>query len=672
MATAGTKPLKPIKFSLTNKNNVETFINFAPDGWDESQIQCTRTNYYSVSEKFTTQLQFVKDGASLLKSIFYADGFEAYCLMKIYQLNPKTGLYKVVYSGEIDFSTFEHEDYIVKCIANENDFWTKLKANESTEYEIDIDNGSSLTVEATFPYLEENYNVVCNFDNTILQNIVIFGNNEYSSEINLRGVSFYSNTTVSGAGTPNVQPSFVVDKIITMPTLYINGEISVCVLPNIIGEQFIIKFFANVFNGLTNTILPLQNITYTASGIGVYDVFNLSSSISLGTLNINDSISICSIVTDINNINVNNPLYIVGDVYNVLEYNVQPPAKSIKALTPTTVLNQLITKINDGTSIPLDVTFLNQISDYLFTSGDAIRGLTGSKLKLSFKKYFEYLDSKFCVGFGFENGKATLRERVHFYDNTLIYDLGEVRDLSLSIHKTYISNTIQIGTKEQTYDDVNGRYEFNQQQNWNNGIKKIKKLLDLSTDIRDDVYGIIFTSLNLEGKSTTDSADDNDTFCMHTKLNGAVINFNRDYDTTTVVGFPDRDNLFNYKLSPKRCLLRNSAFLATFLHNNTNETVLDSALKNSDFGVKANDETAVIIEKDKLLKSELNSALYQPYLINFVVPIRTDLTDFINLATNGYFQFTWKGETYKGFIEDLSVATIKLISHSTNDLTKLI
>ena len=152
--------MKQLQFILSDGVNLPVELKFSPDGWNESIINRTRNdNYYSVSEKFTTQLTFVEDGAAYLKNIFYTKGIDGFCKLTITQLNDTTLQYVTIYQGNIDFSTFVDGRFLVKVNINEGSFWETIKAKEKTDYEIDIESLSTITIDADFPYLLEKYNL---------------------------------------------------------------------------------------------------------------------------------------------------------------------------------------------------------------------------------------------------------------------------------------------------------------------------------------------------------------------------------------------------------------------------------------------------------------------------------------------------------------------------------
>lgn len=656
--------MKQLQFILSDDVNLPVELRFSPDGWNESIINRTRNdNYYSVSEKFTTQLTFVEDGAAYLKNIFYTKGIDGFCKLTITQLNDTTLQYVTIYQGNIDFSTFVDGRFQVKVNINEGSFWETIKAKEKTDYDIDIDSLSPITIDADFPQLYQKYEY--NIYETNVLNNHMLGINIINSEISLNNTT--ANDVAATAFSLVPANSFV--QCTDCLNINITNFIANCVInaPN----GCIIKFYLSN-ETLTNVALIYQK---TLSPSAFYQVFNINVPYTYFANNYTGNVYLYAFY-DLNG--STSAIISLGGSFN-FNYSAYPLPKQIKALRAGTVFNELLKKMNDDVVLPYNQTFFNQINDYVITSGDAIRGLTGAKIKTNFADFFNSFNTFFGCGFGYENSKAWMDFKSHFFQNVEIKNFGEVSDFELSVFKNWTFNAVKIGYDEQTYDDVNGRFEFNQSQDWTLPIKKIAKKQDMISNYRADLFGIIFTSLNLEGKTTTDSDNDNDVFVIHTKTKFGAVSFNRDYNTATVQGFSDVKKLFNYKLSPKRCLLRNSDFFNSFLHLNTGDTTFTSGLKNTDLQVQALDEVAPIKESTNLLYTELKNPLFLPYQFQFKAIITKDFNKFINSNQNGYVRFTYKGVELKGFIYEVGVNPsqnteyqLKLIAHPDCDLTQII
>ena len=94
-----------------NKNYA---LKHAPEEWDDSSIHWKRSMvYYGMSREFAFPLEFVKDGATMLRSIYYKNGPEAKAKLIIYQHQNLTVGYVEIAKFDLDFSTLiDHVDSV--------------------------------------------------------------------------------------------------------------------------------------------------------------------------------------------------------------------------------------------------------------------------------------------------------------------------------------------------------------------------------------------------------------------------------------------------------------------------------------------------------------------------------------------------------------------------------
>lgn len=681
--------MEQLKFILIS-GGVETVLINSPAGWEDMLINRIRSDvYFSVSEKVTTKLPFPLDGKKILKTLFYNFGFEAVCGLRIEQLVNATQFYTAIFTGEINFSTFKDDDELVDVICTEGSFWEKLKANESTEYEIDIDSNNPVDINCVFPKLLQKQTYDIGSENVYIQSDA----DKYVVEITSSNSEIYQESS-KGLSVPvrlfNNFPVASPDRFFIANVPIFETKIKIDLGGEVKLADGILWYYVNITN-FTNTY------TYYSKRISINTVlspqiqhFTIHDEVNIGNLPAGTDLFLT--VSFPNSYrDSGSPFYIPNTSSSIqgtveVSYLSAIADKTIRGLRPITILNSLLKQMNpaipgvlSSDHIPFDNTFVNIIKEYIFTSGDAVRGLTGSKIKTTFKDFYNSLNNIWGVGFGYENNKAILREKEYFFKNTLIADVGEVANFKLEIYKTHIFNSVKVGYEEQTYDEINGKFEANQAQQWTLPISKIPKAGDLISKYRTDVLGIIMTSLNLDGKETTDASSDNDTFIIHKQaspLNGL---WRENFPCT---GVSDPTGWFNVDLSPKRNLLRSGNFINSFLHKipGTAKIIFQTATKNSDFTSRLNTETIRLTEKEDILVSSLPAPLFQPDEFSCDVVVNKDFNTIINSKNpHGYIQFTWKGIIYKGFINDIGVNpannsqyNLKLISHPDNDLTQLI
>ncbi|WP_316817754.1 hypothetical protein [Pedobacter nyackensis] len=84
----------------------------------------------------------------------------------------------------------------------------------------------------------------------------------------------------------------------------------------------------------------------------------------------------------------------------------------------------------------------NTWKNLIFTSGDGIRGIDGTKIKITFKQYFDTINGIDDAAFGLENSIALLANSNYFARTMEIMHVGEVKDCVIEPAEAYMFNTL--------------------------------------------------------------------------------------------------------------------------------------------------------------------------------------------------------------------------------------
>ena len=119
-----------------------TPLVYAPDNWNEVSISFERGwTYYGLFRQYSSEFQFVKDGATILRWAYYlSSGIEGELKLVVKKFNNTVAVYDYedYMNCAIDFSTFLDSFDKVSVNLVEAGFITKLKARENSEYAIDV------------------------------------------------------------------------------------------------------------------------------------------------------------------------------------------------------------------------------------------------------------------------------------------------------------------------------------------------------------------------------------------------------------------------------------------------------------------------------------------------------------------------------------------------------
>jgi hypothetical protein len=135
----------------------------------------------------------------------------------------------------------------------------------------------------------------------------------------------------------------------------------------------------------------------------------------------------------------------------------------------------------------------------------------------------------------------------------------------------------------------------------------------------------------------------------------------------------------NVKYTPKRNLMRHGGYLRGMLDLlGASVLSIDSGTKN--YLIVTDDPLSVsLAEWVDITISDLAAAIFKPYYFNFKAPAPFALIDAADVNAYGTMSFIYRGETYYGFLIEVSAklameteSTFKLLAAPASDLTNLI
>lgn len=645
----------------------------SPIGWEENLIKFTRSStYHGIIRDYTVPLRFVTQGATILRSQYYQFGIEAFVRLEILQLNRETWQYERLYIGELDFSKVEDEKDSFTCNVMEGGISKLIKAYENVKYEIDIDVPEAVNMR--LPGIGFN-----DYSNSIL-----LPNNggDYYPGINLvineltGGFMTAQSTMLVNGDTPDLDQWFL--KSNSSDTLIrIKGN-----------------FFGN-YNFETGSTLRILIVGYTGA-LKTFEKVLFQTTITRvsqlrGNLDVNFDFNITPELNQrfffwVTSTNVDNFTEITEGRIDVSYSDVSTEIEC-KGLRPKYVLEQILQKMNENRPIPVRSFVLENTKwkDIALTSGNGIRGLQGYKIKTSLKDLFQSFDSQICAGFGIENGTFVFEERTYFFTQVVnIADVGEVKDCKFEPANDYFYSSLKVGYKNQNYEENNGKDEFNSGQEWTFPITRVSRDLNLVSIYRADVRGIeeIRRKLIETNETTNDAESDNDVFMIKLKSEPEIDGFYKpegfeNYNSVTGVDSPER--MYNLDLSPKKMLLRNSPFIDSFLSSLGGTLIrFQSADKNADLAtIDLNGNN--VKENEDIQVDTLTGAYFLPIVVSFTANSPRNIQYLINTTPYGVISFNYFGNTYKGYIMEVSSDVskneereFKLLLSASNNLLNLI
>lgn len=648
----------------------------APKGWEQSDLNWKRSpDYYGMIRTYTNPYEFTLDGAWLLRRVYYTQGVNGQCSIKIEILNRSTWQYENLYLGEIDFSTFKDEGVYVTANVMEGGPSAAVAAYDSVKYEIPI-SPDSMTVRipgidkveegSAFPWYD-NVNSIGYFPG-----LQIDLNELFAGNVVIQDQQFSSPSTL----TPSPTNWFIEGQNPTTETrIYGSIEYWGITPPNYYYQFQIVDISGN----------PVAILGSTQGGSAMNGNPN-----DVRTFNFDTSINIISgqrLFVLVRRYGSGSapvlPFFAINGGKINVSYGITTEPSLVQAVKPLTLFNKILQRM--GANAPAQSNTLQIWDNLLITSGDAIRGLEGAVIKTTFKDFFKSIDAVLCCGFGIENGIARIEQKQYWYRAIQVLNLGEIKDVIIQPAEEYIFNSIKAGYPDDDYEVDRGREEYNSEQIWSTAIQRIQKQLDISSVYRADQYGIEQVRLtqdedNRDNAREKDKKQDNDVFFIHAKKTPGEDGI---YDVigaenyTNITGISTRSSSYNLEITPKKNLLRHGMILRSFLPESS---VIEfaSATKNAELSTTdLNGRT--VKENENIGVSTLDTPLYRPIKITFKTKLPPRIQNIMETNSSGYIQFLYRGHPFYGYILEASQDVARnserefsLLLTKDSDPTKLI
>lgn len=648
-------------------DSIRTEIVFSPNGWEKnSRVSYKRdTKYFGVMRSWGLPLEFVLDGARILRSAYYQYGIESGVRIEVEELNRATFEYELSFVGDIDFSEFNDEQDVVSVMLMQSGITRNLKAYSNVKYEHDLIGDDVV--------------------NIILPGVVF---TEKSDSIFIPGSSLSTryipeldliiNNTNSGFGTvQNVSKQEIDDNgFASSPNWFFRSEkvnLSVFVTGKIKGSaastgnntlQFLIKNQDNV------TVATLYTINF--SGVTTFD-FSFER---LFVLNSQERIYVYARMS-----NESGGVFPPGSIINEgdlsVSYTSVSNPSSCKGIKAFDLYKRILRRISSGTT-PTSFLLNNTWKNLIFTSGDGIRELPNAKIKISFDEFFDTINGIDDAAVGIENDELRIEAGSYFARNVQSVNVGLVKNCVISPAKSYMFNSIKVGYNDGNTDETNGKEEYNSGQIWQMPITRVQSEKSWISPTRADQFGIENLRVNFVTKASTDNSSDNDTFMIECYPDGTDYRPILGSSYQSVTGLTSPNTAYNLNLSPKKNLLRHGSFLHSILDNMEGRYInFGSGDKNT--SLRTVKDSVIVAENENILVSSLPSKYFLPVTVKITCKLPKGSRRLFDTNPFGYVTFEYKKSTFKGFILDCSVdiarnteQEFELLLTSDNNLLNLI
>jgi len=650
--------MQPVDLQYRLKINSVVFIlEAAPMGWEEGLINHSRSEkYFGLSRNYTTTLNFHSDGAYLIRKEFYTNFLKASVELQIYELNKNTWNYDVLYTGDLDFSTFDDKDPIVEINCMESGISEKIKAFEKVVYSLILNSTNSIDVRIPGVGLTEKAISVLSPKDFAIDNLH-YNLPHIIEALNNIDLGYVEIQNSESPGNVLVNALYLSDAWFLRATQGTRINLS--------GNM---KCRINLTSDDQEAFIQIRNSTGELKGtIGTFVGTNEQDPSIEFSLNIDlvedEKIYMVVGVTGQSGQGFTFFSIFEGDI-NITN-SIVTPATVCKAIRPGTLFRELIKKMNEGLPVSCRSFLLDSTwSNLVLTSGDSIRQLDNPKLHTSFVDFFDSINAILCAGFGIENGVPTLEHRSYWFKADLkSINLGTVDSVNIQAATSFIYNTIKTGYSDNDYEVDYGREEFNSSQQWTTPLTRIQSELDLISPYRADQFGIeeIRITPGVDNVNSKDSKSDNDTFALKIQKNPGLdgiydVAGAEDYRPVDgIKGLSERQSYYNLDLTPKKNLLRHGSFIRAFLHRFDGSYVrFESGEKNVAL-VTIDLENKRVAESEAITIGSLADRMFLPYIFKVKTKLPTDASALLKTNPTGVVVFTYMGVAFEGFFIEASI-----------------
>lgn len=484
----------------------------------------TNQKYFSLTRSISYPLDFIKDGAAILRNFYHlGKGSEAKVYLTIIEWNGNLGHYEPSYNGKFDFSQKSEDPKagIFTVPTVDDSVWGLLSQRDDVEYSIECNatnpkavrimmDGVTLINRYTFQTVQAPISAISQDTFHMIPFVLVNQDGDSAGIIT-------KNQTFATFGT--TQLGTVVNGVVVPPdALYFFGTSH--------ALQGVVISGTLQFTWSTLYIQSGGIVVYFCSSKGKqYKVVDLPSS---GGLVIGQTYTFDFEFTW--DLEVAEQLYYVvalsdnaANKFTIVPIVTNTTIRTVTRMQPTViwgvraidVVKDIVNQATDS-RYTINSDFLTNAKGFVITSGDAIRGLQNAKVYSSFEDFFKTFDAISFMALKSVNGDLFMEKAISVYTNTssLIVDIGEAIDVTLTPAMEYFANEVVVGSPKQDYRHPSGRLEFNSTNTFSLPMHNSKKKIEFVSKYRLGCYDIQFLMLDYQGGSTEDNSGDKSVYVI--------------------------------------------------------------------------------------------------------------------------------------------------------------
>lgn len=654
-------------------------VAHAPVGWNECEFSTKLDVFFGTTRKtFDSEIRFVYESANILRQIMYLAGPTAEVLCKISKLNKFDYEQKVLL--KLDLQKYNDTSDGVSCGFTEISVMANIDALMDVEYSIPV---SDAPVPVNIGGIG-----VAQFAQFIggPQFTVIGGLNAFSPSLSVVEETVDDDITLiqsdydtwSGFLGGDIGDSWFFNAQANFSGR-VSGKIDAFGAGWVLGQKF--YFYIREQETDTNYLIkgPI-NISSTGPNPGriVFD-FDIVVPFVAGNR--------YTIIIHSDRANLPTA-YALG--FNSIElrvdYRTFTQDYQAIGMRAKDLFRALMQRMNPDKALMITTTLLDtgQWERLVMLSGDCIRGVNGATIQTSFRDFMQSMSAELFAGFKVYQDESIKLERLNKFYNKFVNagNIGEAKNCKYEVINEAYFSKITAGYDDNEYQNVDGKDEFNTEENWSVEGSTIKNNIEVKSKYRADPRGIDQLLIDFRAQLTKDKSSDKQVFMVEIQdtLNGeGFYNLVGVEQYKKVEGVSSLGRTYNINLSPRAMLIRQSALLnVQFAINKQGKIKFQTSKKNAGLKITRFDNS-VTSEKDPLTANKMNAPLYLP--IKCTATFALNDIQYKNIIENaentgGFITFSDRGKERYGFCvgskENLTGDNIKEFTFyltTDNDLT---
>ena len=667
---------KPNRFVL---NYYGQSTDVEPDNHAEIELLLSRSEGHGVDKAFTTDFQFSGKASKILQQLDLDYGKAAICTMSFYKRNDSL---TALESGQLwsmtlfatlsaDFSTYSLDNGIVSISFIENSVLKQLEENKSTDYDILMDEGKTLSYTGITTDASNKLSALTgNMDKITGVNKFIFQCTRSTSQMSTVFNYFNADETVLNyiylsalkTNTPTIEVKLgtVIIKVAdSIPSAFQKIGLVKILLDGSYVELYKWVFpswhedATNVYYTFTDNTIHMISATEFLAGETLALMFESAVDGNASIQNVDGCyVKILSV----------EPTIFVDYPINVCSYE-WLLEKVLALIAPT---HTLVWSLPESTDTGLH--FLTCL-----TSASALAQAEKPYITSNFEKIMKALLCEYGAGYKVEGDVITICRMSELYTNVKAIDVLPINNVVEENDDTHVFNRVVVGYETDS-DVTNGTLDFNCKNTFIIPYTKGDKELDLVHPFKGSPYTIEKFLKDKNESSTTNKLSDNNLFVF--AVDPFMAGTTALYRSGVTGG---NGSEFNVPISPMRLLIQNARYLGiSSFPSATPQLIFTSTDRKADVTFRCSlFETEAITENDgtgSYITEPMKNPLFLPKTLTFQTGIKLWDMDLINASLYKYFELYDKNakKTYKYYINDLSLRMTDVDSQEFSGLIKAI